>query len=173
MTRRRGLAGVVPEAICVAAVAAMAWATSLPFMGVPAWWGDGLEPGGNLVVTTWSLAGGNDARIVIVTLVVLGAAVAAHLMGIHRRLTAFICLIASSGSLLLALFEIGDGGRRVLPSWTFPTPGISPAPVSIAAGFYVFRDAAAIALIASLIMFVMSTWDKVPTSHHSLHPRLS
>lgn len=70
-----------------------------------------------------------------------------------------MCLIASVGSLLIALFEIGDGGRRVLPSWTFPPAGSPPEAVSVAVGFYVFRDAAIVAVIASVTMLVTDLWN--------------
>jgi hypothetical protein len=159
--------------MCVAAVVVMTWATSLPFMGVPQWWGDALNPSANLAVTTWSLAGGRDTSFVVVTLVVLGVAIGGHVVGIYRRLTAFTCLIASVSALLLALFEVGDGGRRVLPSWTFPSPGGPSAPVSIAAGFYVFRDAAALAVIASLIMLITSLRKIFLSGRQLLHLRPS
>jgi hypothetical protein len=161
--------------MCVAALVVLIWAISLPFMGVPAWWGDGLETNGTqaLVVTTWSLAGGTGVRFVIVFLVVLSVSVGGYLIGIRRRLSAFVCLIASVGSLLVALFEIGDGGRRVLPSWTFPPAGSPPEAVTIATGFYVFCGAAVVAVIASLIMFVTNVWVTVPAARHLRQAGLS
>jgi hypothetical protein len=172
MSLRRRLATATPVAACVTALAVLVWATSLPFMGVPAWWGDGLQSNGtqDMAVVTWSLAGGTAAQLVIASLAVLAVAIGAYLIGIRRRLTSFICLVASVGSLLVAVFEIGDGGRRILPSWTFPPAGSPREAVTIASGFYVFRDAAAAAVIASLIMLVTNMWGGALADRHVRQP---
>jgi hypothetical protein len=172
MSLRRRLASATPEALCVAALVVLIWATTLPFMGVPSWWGDGLETNGtqDMAVVTWSLAGGTDAGLVIASLAVLGVAIGAYLLRIRRRLTAFICLIASVGALLVAMFEVGDGGRRVLPSWTFPPAGSRREAATIATGFYVFRDAAAVAVVASLVMLTTNMWDRVPADRRLRQP---
>jgi hypothetical protein len=140
----------------------MSWAAFLPYMSVPGWWEDGLSLGPYSVpLASWSLADGYEARLVIVLLAVLGVATIAALAGIRRRISAFVTLIASVGLVLFAQFAASDGGRHVLPAWVLPGSGgeVAPVePVSVGAGYYVFVAGAVLAVIASLIMVVMSQW---------------
>jgi protein-S-isoprenylcysteine O-methyltransferase Ste14 len=43
MSLRRKLTAAISGVLCVTAFVLMVWAASLPLMGVPAWWGDGLQ----------------------------------------------------------------------------------------------------------------------------------
>jgi hypothetical protein len=145
----------------------MGWASFLPYMSIPAWWDDGLSIGPSSVyLASWSLADGYEARLVIVLLAVLGVGSIAALAGIRRRFTAIISLITSVGLVVLAQFVSGDGGRHVLPAWVLPGSGgeVAPVePVTVGVGYNLFLAGALLAVIASLIMVVMSQWDGLPT----------
>jgi hypothetical protein len=157
----------VPAWLCLACVAVMGWASFLPYMSIPAWWNDGLSIGPSSVyLASWSLADGYEARLVIVLLAVLGVGSIASLAGIRRRFSAIISLITSVGLVVLAQFLSGDGGRHVLPAWVLPGSGgeVAPVePVTVGVGYNLFIAGAVLAVIASLIMVVMSQWDGLPT----------
>jgi hypothetical protein len=175
MNLPKRLTCTIPEAVCVAALVVLTWGTFLPFLGVPSWWGDGLQTNGtqDLVTTTWSLGGGISPQLVIVVLVILGMALAGYLLGVRRIFAALACAVASIALLLLALYEVSDGGHRLLPAWTFPPSGSPPETVTIALGFYVFRDAAAVAVIASLAMLVTQISGRIPTTRQNRQPEVT
>lgn len=85
-------------------------------------------------------------------------------------LSAIACLAASVGALFLALFEISDGGRRILPEWVFPLPTGDPETASPSAGFYVFFIASTVALVASLIMVITTVRHRRPSMDAMLNP---
>jgi hypothetical protein len=162
----RRFEGRVPAGLCLACVAMMGLASFLPYMTILAWWDDGLSVGTAApYVASWSLADGYEARLVIVLLAVLAVGSIASLAGIRRRFSAIVCLLTSVGLILLAQFLSGDGGRHVLPAWVLPGSGgeVAPVePVGVGAGYYVFLAGAVLAMIASLIMVVISQRDGFP-----------
>jgi hypothetical protein len=140
---RRAVETALPAVIALLAVAVMSWASFLPYVQFP--WMDGSisfpsgsHPSGPL--PTSSLAQGRDAYLVLVTLVVLGAAATTHLVGIRRRITGVASFGASLISVAIAV--------------------IYPATLGVAApidyGFYPFVAGATVAAIAGLVMVVTS-----------------
>jgi hypothetical protein len=160
---------VLPGAVCLLAIGVMGWGALLPFMGIP-YYGGGLAGCCAPPLFTERLTDLWDARIVIVALPVFAMATAGHLARIRPALTAAACLAASVGAVLLALFEISDGGRRILPAWVFPLPTGEPETASVGVGFSVFFTGAVVALVASLIMVVTSVRGVRPSMDAPLKP---
>lgn len=134
----------LPAGAALVAVLLMSWASFLPFVQFP--WTDrniSLPSGSGLPtgpLPTSSLAQGPDAYLVLVTVVVLGAAAATHLVGIRRRVTG----VASFGASLIA----------VAIAVIYPASLGDPAPIDY--GFYPFVAGATVAAIAGLVMVMMS-----------------
>jgi hypothetical protein len=160
---------VLPGALCLLAIGVMGWAAFLPFMGIP-YYGGGLAGCCQPPLFTERLADLWDARLIIVALPVFALATASHLARVRRALTAVACLAASVGAVLLALFEMSDGGRRMLPAWVFPLHSVDPETAVVGVGFYVFFAGAAVAVVASLIMVMTTMRSARPSIGAPLHP---
>jgi hypothetical protein len=172
MLSRRRVVRVLPGTVCLLAIGIMGWAAFLPFMGIP-YYGGGLAGCCQPPLFTERLAALWDARLVIVALPLFAVATAAHLARIRPALTAVTCLSASVGAVLLALFEVTDGGRRILPAWVFPLPSGGPETAMAGVGFYVFVAGAFVAVAASLIMVTTSVRGVRPSMDAPLHPQPS
>jgi hypothetical protein len=134
----------LPAVIALLAVSLMSWASFLPYVQFP-WTDGGISlPSGSALpagpLPTSSLAQGPDAYLVLVTLAVLGAAAATHLVGIRRRVTG----VASFGASLIAV------------AIALIYPAILGVPAPIDYGFYPFVAGATVAVISGLVMMVMS-----------------
>ncbi len=169
MPSRLRAVSVLPGAVCLLAIGVMAWAAFLPFMGIP-YYGGGLAGCCQPPLFTERLADLWDGRIVIVALPIFAMATASQLARVRPTLSAIACLAASVGALFLALFEISDGGRRILPEWVFPLPTGDPETASPSAGFYVFFIASTVALVASLIMVITTVRHRRPSMDAMLNP---
>lgn len=162
MPARLRLVSLLSGAVCLLAIGVMGWAAFLPFMGIP-YYGGGLAGCCQPPLFTERLADIWDARLVIVALPVFAVVTAGHLARIRPALTAAACLAASAGAVLFALFEVSDGGRRILPVWVFPLPTGDPETATVGVGYYVFVASAVVAMLASLIMVLTSLWGGRPS----------
>jgi hypothetical protein len=169
MRSRPGLRAVFPGAVCLLGVGAMTWASFLPFMGIP-YWGGGLALDNQPPVFPMSLTDLWDARVIVVALPLFAVMAISHLARIRPSITAVTCLVASVAAVLFALFEVSDGGHRILPSWVFPLPTGDPETATAGVGFYLFLAGAALAVIGSLMM-VMTTFSRSrPSTDARFHP---
>jgi hypothetical protein len=161
--------GPAAAGLCVAAVAAMSCAAFLPFVGFPG--GDGLLTAGQQPRLTGNLIQGEDARWVMVTLVILGVAAAGNLRAIHGRTTGLACLLASLAALSLVLIDAGSSGRRALPG-LYGGPGhvSPPANATLDVGYSVFLIGASMAVTASVIMVVATVGHVGSTGASRRHP---
>jgi hypothetical protein len=160
-------ASAVSDALLLLAIGMMAVAVLLPFMGSPAFWGDGLSTAGSLLpIVSWSLSASPDAQIALVILALLGVAAAGRVARMNCRITAALCAAASGAAVLFALFSVIDGGRGVVPSWFFEYQ----KPASLEIGFYVYIAAAVLSAVASLFMVMAGIRHGTASSEAPLRP---
>ena len=148
--------GILPGAICLLAVALLSVAAVLPFLQAPTYGGlSGCC--GYSTELVHSIFQGYDAGWVVVILLILGVAATCHLAGILPQIAAVCCFGASTTALALTLFELSNGGSRVLTGgWGLPNTYGSSEHLTLDAGFYLFLGGAAVAITASVIMVVTS-----------------
>ena len=133
------------------AVAVMSLGTFLPFVGFDAY--GALETGGVVPRGFASLTQSQDARWIIVVLVILGAAATLHLTGRHGRVSTGALLVASLAGVALGLLDGSNHAARVLPGlWSEPANLSQLAGITPDLGYYLFLGGAVVAFAASLVM---------------------
>jgi hypothetical protein len=166
-TRPRFL-GILPAGLCLLAVAVLSVAAALPFLEAPTY-------GGCCASSTQlvhSLFQGYDAAWVVVILLILAVAAAGRLAGIRPLSAAVGCLAASTAALAFALFELSDGGSRVLTGgWGLPNTYGTSEHLALDAGFYLFLGGATVAIISSVIMVVTSIEGRRLSPRQLFEPR--
>ena len=141
---------VLPAAAAIAAMAVMASGAVLPFVTFDAY-GAFQGAGQPIPQETGSLIQGQDARWVVVVLVVLGVAAARHLVWRYRSLWTATLVVASLAGVALGILEASDSAARVLPGlWGEPSNRGQLAGLGLTSGYYLFLGGAVAALVASL-----------------------
>jgi hypothetical membrane protein len=164
------MARFLPGAVCLLAVGGMTYASFLPFMGIP-YEGGGIEVGNQApAIFPETLANLWNGKLVIVAFPLFAVVVICQMARIRPALAANACLVASVSAVLFALFEAGDGGHRILPSWVFPSPFGDPEFASAGIGFPVFLGAAIVAVMASLFMLATTVRRSAATTDSPLRP---
>ena len=153
--------------MCLVAVVLLSVGAVLPFLEAPTYGGLIGCCGPQTTQLVHSLFQGYDAAWAIVIVLILAVAAASYLAVIRRQFASVCGFGASGASFGLALFEVSNGGSRVLTGgWGLPNTYGSSEHLTLDAGFYLFLGGATAAVIASVIMFATSIegWRSSPST---------
>ena len=170
-TRPRFL-GIRPAAVCLLAGVVLSVAAALPFLEAPTYGGLSGCCGPQTTRLVHSLFQGYDAGWVVLILLILAVAAASRLAGIRALIAGVCSLAASTAALVFALFELSDGGSRVLTGgWGLPNTYGTSEHLALDAGFYLFLGGATVAIIASVITVVTSIEGRRSSPRQLFGPR--